>query len=114
MLHMPRTTKIHQGKQPNRVHFIAEWAEHRQKRPSDLVRDLNVDKSTVSRWFAGALPREQHLEQLAAYFETDIPGLFRAPHDDWMSRFLQGRSEDEIERARRALELMFPATGTDN
>jgi hypothetical protein len=59
-------------KQPGRLHYIPEWAERRGLRQADVVEGLQgrVDKSTVSRWFAGALPVSEHLEALQGLFRV--------------------------------------------
>ena len=105
---MPRPTSIHAGKQPHRLHFIVEWAERRQLTQADISRELEVDKSSVSRWFAGTLPAEKHLLALAALLQIDVPALFRHPDDDWLARFLRGRDEAERARIRATLEAAFP------
>jgi transcriptional regulator with XRE-family HTH domain len=106
---MPRPARIHAGKQPRRLHFIVEWARRRQVKQADIGRDLEVDKSTVSRWFDGTIPSEAHLVALAQFLGADEPtALFRHPDDDWMARFLRGRSEDERRRIRATLETAFP------
>lgn len=86
-------------------------------RQADIVRampsDQRIDKSTVSRWFRGSLPKEDHLVALAGLFETDVPALFRHPDDDWIARLLQNRSEEERQRIAQVIELSFPRrTGT--
>jgi transcriptional regulator with XRE-family HTH domain len=92
-----------------RLHYIAEWAERRHLRQADIVREIGVDKSNVSRWFSGALPSEENIRALAALFELDEPAaLFRHPDEDWMARLLRGRSTEERERAKQMLELAFP------
>lgn len=107
---MARPVRIHKGKQPFRFHYIPEWARHRHLRQADIARALGVDKSTVSRWFDGALPVEAHLIALAGIFGLDEPrNLFLHPDDDWIARFFRGRSEAERKRARAALELIFAA-----
>lgn len=114
-LRMTKPPRIHNDKQPNRIHFIVEWAEKRQLSQADIVRELGADKSVVSRWFSGSLPSEKYLEPLAALFSTSVSGLFRHPDDDWLLRFMQERSIDEITRMKNMLELAFPdkKTGTD-
>jgi hypothetical protein len=110
-LRMGRPAKIHQGKTPNRLHFIPEWAEKRQMTQADIVRELKtVDKSSVSRWFAGHLPSEKHLVLLAGIFglKSNINALFRHPDDDWIAKLFADRSRDEQERMRRTLETAFP------
>ena len=94
-----------------RVHYIPEWAEKRRMRQVDIVEGLNglVDKSTVSRWFAGSAPESKHLLALAELFQLEEPvSLFRHPDDDWLARFFRGRSEEERYRIRQMLEAAFP------
>jgi transcriptional regulator with XRE-family HTH domain len=110
---MHNVIRIHKGKQPNRPHYIEAWAEKRGfERQADLAEELNADKSLVSRWYAGATPNREYQEKLAALFYCDRESLFRHPDDDWLSRFLQGRTRDEVEKIKQLLELAFPRTGT--
>jgi len=95
--------------QPNRPHFIQAWAEHRGfMQQADLAAELGVDKSLVSRWYNGTSPGKESQKKLAALFHCDRESLFRHPDDDWMTRFLQGRSRDEIARIKQTLEAAFP------
>lgn len=111
---MERLHRIHRLRQPRRPHFIPEWAEQRGWSQAELAKALEADKSVVSRWFHGTTPGEEWQEKLAALFEVDPESLFRHPDDDWLSRFLQGRSQEEVERIKRTLESAFPPkTGTD-
>jgi transcriptional regulator with XRE-family HTH domain len=90
------------------MHYVPEWARHRRVRQTDIARALNVDKSTVSRWFDGALPAEIHLIALAGYLEAEEPAaLFRHPDDDWLARLLRGRSDTERQRAIKMIQVMF-------
>ncbi len=101
-------SRIHRGKQPRRPHFIPEWAERRQLTQTELAGLLGADKSVVSRWYGGATPSEEWQVKLADLFGCERDGLFRHPDDDWMSRFLRGRSADEMERVKIVLEATFP------
>lgn len=105
---MARPTRIHQDKTPHRLHYIAEHAERLGMKQADIVAQIGIDKASVSRWFSGRLPSERHLEALALLFSTDVPGLFRHPDDDWLSRFFKARNQEEIERAQRILRDAFP------
>lgn len=99
------------SKQPNRPHFIPDWAERRKLRQADIARELEADKSVVSRWFDGATPSVEYQEKLAALLvgdETSTESLFRHPDDDWLVKFFRDRSEDEIERIKATLEAAFP------
>jgi transcriptional regulator with XRE-family HTH domain len=81
---------------------------------ADLARELGADKGLVSRWFSGSSPGVEWQEKLAALFHCDPEDLFRHPNEDWLKRFFQGRSEEEIERIKASLELIFPKkTGTN-
>jgi transcriptional regulator with XRE-family HTH domain len=111
---MSNTARIHASKQPRRPHFIEAWAERRGLTQSDLSRELGVDKSIVSRWYAGASPSVKSQEMLAALFSCEIDGIFRHPDEDWMARLLRRLNQQEVERMKIALQAMFPArTGTD-
>lgn len=93
----------------HRVHYIVEWAEHRGLIQADIARELGVDKSTVSRWFDGAVPTESYLVGLAELLGADEPAaLFRHPDDDWLTRFLRGRSKQERDQIKATLEIAFP------
>ncbi len=106
---MARLVRIHQGKTPPRIHYIAEWAALRQIKRSQIIKDLGVDKGTVSRWFNGSLPLEKHLIPLAELLAAPEPAsLFRHPDDDWIARFFRERQADERERAIRMLDAAFP------
>ena len=92
-----------------------EWAERRGMTQSDIAESLDVNKATVSKWFAGALPSEANIPRIAAMFGIEVYELFTAPEDSWLANFVKGRSQETRERMRRTLEAAFPPrTGTDN
>lgn len=103
------------GKQPNRPHYVEAWAQRRGfESQTELAEALEIDKSNVSRWYAGTTPNKESQEKLAALFSIDRESLFRHPDDDWLARFFRNRSLDEIERIKQTLETAFPPrTGTD-
>lgn len=105
---------IHDRKQPRRPHYIKEWAEKRQLRQVDIVAELGADKGLVSRWFQGSTPSREYQLKLAALFTADNDGadtdpalIFRHPDDDWLRRFMQQRSEEEVRRIKAMLEAAF-------
>lgn len=105
----PGMDRIHKGKQPNRPHFIREWAEFRgYKTQAELAEALEADKSVVSRWYNGTSPTKEWQTSLAALFHCDRESLFRHPDDDWIAKFFRDRSQDEIARMRQMLEAAFP------
>jgi hypothetical protein len=50
---------IHGSKNPNRLHYLADWIERRHLKQADVVRALGVDKATVSRWCSGQMPEQK-------------------------------------------------------
>ena len=74
----------------------------------EIADSLDVDPGTVSRWFDGALPSEAALPRIAAMFNIDLDELFRAPSDNWLTRFLARRNQDELRRIKDALQMLFP------
>jgi len=90
-----------------RIHFINEWADRRFLQQSDIWEALDIDKSTVSRWFAGGLPSEAMLPRIAAMFGIDIDELFRAPGDDWLKKLLTRKERQELEVLRRHIDELL-------
>lgn len=100
---------IHQGKTPQRIHFVVEWAELRGKIQADFAKDGVADKSTVSRWYDGQLPTEGNLGKIADYLGLDdVNSLFRHPDDDWIRKALQNRDQDERDRIKATIQMAFP------
>lgn len=105
--HMGRPRKPHHESRI-RLHYVNEWAERRDMKQAQIAEALAVEKSTVSRWFDGALPSEAMLPRIAAMFGIELDELFRAPDDNWLRRFLEGRSSEEIQRIEQTLKAAFP------
>jgi transcriptional regulator with XRE-family HTH domain len=108
---MSNIPQIHGDKTPIRIHYIVEWAEKRGLSQADIVREIGADKSLVSRWFSGMLPKEDYLMRLAALFGTDVHGLFRDPEDDWLLKFFRDKSDAQRERAIEMLQIFFKENG---
>lgn len=98
MAQVAKVRKIHSDKLSHRRHYIVDWAAKRGKNQAEIVRGVGVDKGTVSRWFDGTVPREEHLLALAGYLEVSDPpdpeALFRHPDEDWFLRLFRQQSED--------------------
>jgi len=102
-------TRIHKGKQPRRPHFLKEWMEARGNiKAADLAREINADKSLVSRWLDGSTPGVEYQEKLAAFFHCEPESIFRHPDDDWLTRFFRDRDREEIDRIKSSMEMAFP------
>lgn len=106
---MAKIETIHGSKQGRRPHYLVEWARRRGLEQVDIVREIGADKSLVSRWFAGATPSRQYHVPLALMLsgDDDPDTIFRHPDDDWLRRFLRGRTQDEIARIKETLEFHF-------
>ena len=99
---------ISDRKQLARPHFIREWAESLNLSQVKLAKAVGADKSLVSRWYSGATPLMDYQEKLAALFNCERDSLFRHPAEDWLVKFLRGRTPAEIERIKATLEAAFP------
>ena len=102
-----------------RLHYLPEWIEHMRTSQADVAEALGVDKGTVSRWCAGALPERPNLEALAACLgREEMSELFHHPEDNWLHRRLRRASKEQQDKARRAVKAVvreiLPATGTDD
>ena len=80
---------------------------------TDLAAAVGADKSLVSRWLDDvkpAQPSSLYISRLNAFFggEGDPVDIFRHPDDDWLRRWFEGRSIDEINRMKAMLEAGFP------
>jgi transcriptional regulator with XRE-family HTH domain len=108
-LRMAPVAKIHKGKQPHQFHFIPEWAEKRKVSQADIARELAVEKSTVTRWFAGVVPTNKHLVPLAAFLTQEDPpdptALFRHPDEDWLTRLFRSRAAEDRKDFKEMIEL---------
>ncbi|ULJ73630.1 XRE family transcriptional regulator [Rhizobium gallicum] len=121
---MAKVSKIHQGKQPVRRHFLAEWLEAKSMTPVDLIEALNdpersmdfteVDKSQVYRWLKGQMPQAAMQLRIAAAlgFEGEPDKLLQDPTMDWLAEFFRDKTEEQKEKAIQMLKLMFEQTKT--
>lgn len=82
-------------------------------RQRDIAAGLRADKSVVSRWFSGTMPTAEWLDRLADFFGVPPHALIRHPREEWMRAFLDGRSDEEIDRIKSTLEAAFPRPGKD-
>lgn len=98
-----------------RRHFIPEWAERKNLRQTDIVRELGVEKSVVYRWFSdGVIPTEKYLSPLAELLGApEVVSLFRHPDDDWLSRMFIDKTETQKERAIQMLKIFFEQQSSD-
>ena len=92
-----------------RLHYIRERAELKKLKQSDLVRATGANKGTVSRWFAGSLPRDEYLPAITSFFGLDQPSrLFLPPEDDWIIDLTRGRTAEELKKIQATIEAAFP------
>lgn len=84
--------------------------------PMELVDLLNepeseepIDRRQVYRWLKGSIPRETTLVRIAAALALESSeDLFKHPDEEWLARFMRGRSDDERERIKATLVTAFP------
>lgn len=95
-------------KQPNRPHFIPQWAAAKNVTQADIARAIGADKSVVSRWFDGSAPMRPYQVRLAQFFDCTIDALFRDPDEVWIGAMLADRSPEERARIRATIEAAFP------
>lgn len=124
---MAKVTKIHQGKQTVRRHFIGEWLELKNMSVTDLVSALNdpdrdmsypeIDKTQVYRWMKGQMPQAPMQARIAAVlgFEGEPERLLQDPTMDWLSTFFRDKTEEQKQKAIDMLKLLFDdrKTGTE-
>ena len=101
--------RMAKSERQRRNHYIPEWAEHRGVSQADITRGIEVDKSTVSRWFANGPISEAHADRLASFLGAgEAAALFNHPLNDWVAKFMQDRTDEERERMKQTLEAAFP------
>jgi len=96
------------GKEPNRRHFIPEWAAERGFSRADIIEQLETDKGQVSRWFSRQTPQPAWQAKIEKLFGLPKNGIFIHPDAYWMIQFVEGRDEEELRRMKQALELTWP------
>ena len=90
--------------------MVAHRTTHCSVRPRDVTEAFGVDKSVISRWLnENNVPSDKHLQSLADFLHTTVDGLFRHPDDDWIRRIFEGRSKDEAESLKRAIQTITDA-----
>lgn len=109
-------SEIFPAKQPARPHYLGRLMELRSLTNADLIKDLGVDKSQLSRWLDDdkpSTPGRKWARELGQYFavppDNEFVDIFVDPDVDWMYRLLRGKSAEERNRARTLLEAAFPA-----
>jgi hypothetical protein len=97
------------AKQPNRPHFIPEWAERGGFGSQQaLANALEADKSLVSRWYNGSSPTKPYQKKLGKLFGCAPEAIFEHPDKWWLTHFLSGKTPDEVGRVKQMLEAAFP------
>jgi transcriptional regulator with XRE-family HTH domain len=110
---MPNVERIHGKRQGRRPHYLREWMDRCHMKPKDITDATGADKGLISRWLNPHQPAtpNQHYQQAlreALHIDAD-DGIFRHPDDDWMSRLLQDRPDEERERIRALIEATVKA-----
>lgn len=123
---MAKISKIHQGKQPVRRHYIAEWLDAKGMTPVDLLNTLNdpersmdlteVDKSQVYRWLKGQLPHPSMQGRIsgALGFADEPEKILQDPTIDWLYQFFRDKTDEQKEAAITVLKLFFSQMPDDS
>lgn len=106
--------RIYENRQPRRPHYLAQLMDRHGVSRQEIIEAIEVDKSLLSRWLdesRPSTPSPEWAHKLGEFFGKggDPVDIFADPDVDWMSRLLQGRSADEIERIKAMIEAAFPA-----
>lgn len=112
--HKGALAQIYAGRQPTRPHYLAQLMERYNVNRADIVEELGVDKSQLSRWLdedRPSTPSREWAKRLGEFFGKghDPVDIFVDPDVDWLSRLLKDRSPDEKERIKAMIEAAFPA-----
>lgn len=109
-------TQIYGSRQPRRPHYLATLMARHNVTRAELIEAIEVDKGLVSKWLdeeKPTTPGPQYVRKLGRFFAVsddpdDFVDIFADPDTSRLSRFLQGRSPDEIDRIMATLETAFP------
>jgi hypothetical protein len=106
--------RIYENRQPRRPHYLAQLMERHGVTRAELIEAIGVDKSLLSRWLdekKPSTPSPDWSRALGEFFGKghDPVDIFANPDVDWLSRLLQDRSADELERIKAMIEAAFPA-----
>jgi hypothetical protein len=114
---------IYEKRQPARPHYLGKLMEIKDVDRGNLIEDLGVDKSLVSRWLDEdnpSTPGKVWAKKLGRYFavgpeDEDFVDIFTDPTVARFQRITRGRTVDEIDRIFATIEAAFPPqkkTGT--
>lgn len=115
--------EIYGKRQPGRPHYLAELLRLHNVERSQLIEDLGVDKSVISRWLGEkrppTTPGPDWAQRLGWYFAAsddpdDFVDIFTDPAVARFQRIAAGRSPEEVDRLLAAMEMALPRrkTGT--
>ena len=99
---------IHTTKQPRRPHYLREWMERRQITAAELSRQTGADKGQISRWLDGTAPGVKWHNVLRDFFNAGYEGIYRHPDDCWATKYFEGRQQEEVDRIKQTMDLLFP------
>ena len=108
---------IYSKRQPSKPHYLARLMARQNVTRSDLMKELGIDKSQLSRWLdetRPATPSPEWAHKLGQYFspgpdEDDFVDIFADPDVQWIAKKLQGRSDEEKARIIAMIDAAFPA-----
>lgn len=110
---------IYPHRQPRRPHYLAKIMMRADKDRADLINDLGVDKSQLSRWLdkeKPAAPNPHWTRELGRYFAAsddpdDFVDIFTDPDLQRFQRMTRNMTPDEVDRMLTTLEAGYRAKG---
>lgn len=107
--------EIYAKRQQRRPHYLGKLMERQNVSRGQLVTELGVDKSQLSRWLDDekpTTPSHHWAQELGRYFAAspdpdDFVDIFADPDVERFQRMVRGRSPEEIDRMLATLEMAF-------
>ena len=107
--------EIYAKRQQRRPHYLDKLMSRQNVSRGQLVEELGVDKSQLSRWLdedRPSTPSPHWVAELGRYFAAspdpdDFVDIFADPDVQRFQRIVRGRSPEEVDRMLATLETAF-------
>ncbi len=106
--------EIYAKRQARRPHYLGKIMQAKDVSRAQLVDELGVDKSQLSRWLdrhRPSTPSPEWAEKLGYYFASDpddFVDIFVDPDVARLAKIMKGRTPEEVDRMLATLEAAFP------
>jgi len=107
--------EIYTKRQGRRPHYLAKIMARSDKERADLIEDLNVDKSQLSRWLderKPSSPSPEWAQKLGFYFAAsddpdDFVDIFTDPDLIRFQKMTRSLSDEEVDKMLTTLEAAY-------